>query len=54
MVLGEDGKGLAGRAGVMAAFCGLDGFAGFNGYEGVILWEVQGGEAWELTGAGWG
>jgi len=37
VVLSEDGKGLAGRAGVVAAFRGLDGFACFDGYEGVNL-----------------
>jgi len=54
VVLGEDGKGLAGRASVVAAFCGLDGFACFNGYEGVSLWKDKDGDARELTRAGWG
>jgi hypothetical protein len=31
VVLDEDGKGLAGCAGVVAALCGLDCFAGFDG-----------------------
>ena len=44
VVLGEDGKGLAGRAGVVAAFCGLDGFACFDGYKRVSLWEGKGDE----------
>jgi len=45
VVLGEDGESLARRAGVVAAFRGLDGFAGFDGYEGVSLSEGKGGEA---------